>query len=254
MIVPATEPGTSRPWATYALVTVCVLVFLPVHFTSKTKIDKGVRLLERATAYYAEHPYLKLDPRLETVLWRGAGADARKAAAGWKEQLRRQKRGSNFVALEQAELDGMTQAGFDILNRLPHWTLSVVPRDLAYASLVTHLFVHAAWVPLPGNLLFLYLVGSLLEARWRSPLLLACFLLSGVVAAAVFALKYPQFPVPLSGASGAVAGLVGAYAVAYGAEKVSFRYWFGPDGYAPMLERMREQPPQKPSGAGGDAT
>ncbi|HSH69465.1 MAG TPA: rhomboid family intramembrane serine protease [Deferrisomatales bacterium] len=236
MLLPLPEtsaPALPRPWATYALIALCVLVFIPVHFASKDNIRAGIRLLDQATAYYAEHPYLALDPRLDTILWSGAGAEVKKAAAEHKVPPRKGKskskgRGSDFVALEQAELDGLTRAGFDVLAGLPHWTLAVVPRELTKLSLVSHLFVHAAWLPLLGNLLFLFLAGTYLEARWRAPLLLGSFLLTGMFAAGVFIFKYPAFPVPLSGASGAVAGLVGAYAVVYGSDQVSFHYWAGP--------------------------
>lgn len=233
MILPLpnrSDPDPPRPWATYLLIGLCVLVFVPVQFSTRSKVGAGLRLLDRAAGYYAEHPYLALDPRLDAILWGGAGAEAKQAAAQGKAALPRGKsrsRGSDFAALEQTELDGLTRAGFDVLSGLPHWTLAVVPGELTWLSLVSHLFVHAGWLSLLGNLLLLYLVGTYLEARWRAPLLLGSFLAAGMVAAGAFILRYPEFPVPFCGASGAVAGLVGAYAVVYGTERVSFRYWAG---------------------------
>ena len=233
MLLPAPESratAPSRPWGTYALLALCVLVFVPVHYTHKGNIRQGIRLLEEATAYYREHPYLNLDPRLEQVLWRGAGEEADRVATAWKQQLKkgRDKR-SNFMALEQAELDGLTRGGIDVLVRLPHWRWGVVPGDLSARSLVGHLFLHVGWLSLLGNLVFLWFAGAYLEARWSAPLVVGCYLLSGVAAAGVFILKYPSYPVPLSGASAAVAGLVGAYAVVWGDRKLPVRYWLGPE-------------------------
>jgi Na+-transporting NADH:ubiquinone oxidoreductase subunit C len=56
-----------------------------------------------------------------------------------------------------------------------------------------------------------------------------------------------------SGAHYQVDALTGATITA-NAVTALMRYWFGPNGYAPLLERMREHPPQKPAAAAGEAS
>ncbi len=79
------------------------------------------------------------------------------------------------------------------------------------ATLVTYQFLHAGWLHLLGNLLFLWVFGPKVEqtlgpGRW-TVLLLAC----GAAAALAQAWVEPSSPVAMVGASGAVSGILGAY-------------------------------------------
>ncbi len=82
-------------------------------------------------------------------------------------------------------------------------------------SIVTTMFLHAGWLHILGNLLFLWVFGNNVEDRLGRPLFLAFYLLSGVVAALVHGLVDPGSVVPVVGASGAVAGVLGAYLVCF---------------------------------------
>lgn len=82
-------------------------------------------------------------------------------------------------------------------------------------TLITHAFLHADALHLLGNLYFLWVFGDNVEdclGRHRFALLYAAALLAGGVA---HLLSAPQSAVPLLGASGAVAGLMGAYLVLF---------------------------------------
>ena len=78
-----------------------------------------------------------------------------------------------------------------------------------------------------GNLLFLVLAAPHVEERWGPVLFGVFYLLSGVVAALFWALRYPGLDTSLVGASGAIAGVMGAFLVCFGGSKIKFFYWFG---------------------------
>lgn len=80
-------------------------------------------------------------------------------------------------------------------------------------TLVTSAFLHAGWVHLAGNMLFLAVFGPTVEARlgWKRFLLL--YLAAGVAGSLGHAAAFPSSTVPLVGASGAIAGVLGAHIV-----------------------------------------
>jgi membrane associated rhomboid family serine protease len=78
-------------------------------------------------------------------------------------------------------------------------------------SVLTAMFVHAGWLHLLGNMLFLLIFGNNVEDRFGRVRYLLFYLLCGYVAAYGFALLNPGSAGPLVGASGAIAGVLGAY-------------------------------------------
>lgn len=108
----------------------------------------------------------------------------------------------------------------------PERRLSLVPeRGFAQVGWLTGLFVHFDLFHLLGNLLFLWIVGPLLEEAWGRARFSVFYLLAGLVASAVqFVLNRHEF-VAIGGASGAIAGCMGAFAVRFAAERVRFHYF-----------------------------
>jgi membrane associated rhomboid family serine protease len=78
-------------------------------------------------------------------------------------------------------------------------------------SVLTAMFVHAGWLHLLGNMLFLAVFGNNVEDRFRKLPYLIFYLACGYIAAYGFAIVYPGSVTPLVGASGAIAGVLGAY-------------------------------------------
>ncbi len=82
-------------------------------------------------------------------------------------------------------------------------------------TLVSSMFMHGSWAHLGGNLLFLHVFGDNVEealGRWR---FLAFYLVGGVLAAVTEAVVEPTSMVPMVGASGAIAAVLGGYLVLY---------------------------------------
>jgi membrane associated rhomboid family serine protease len=78
-------------------------------------------------------------------------------------------------------------------------------------SAVTSQFLHGSWLHLLGNMLFLWIFGNNIEDRFGRLRYLLFYLGCGVVAAYGFAFANPQSSEVLIGASGAIAGVLGAY-------------------------------------------
>ena len=82
-------------------------------------------------------------------------------------------------------------------------------------SIFTSMFLHANLLHIGGNMLFLWVFGNNVEDRMGRPVFLLFYLAAGVVAALAQVVISPDSQVPLIGASGAIAGTLGAYIVLY---------------------------------------
>lgn len=80
-------------------------------------------------------------------------------------------------------------------------------------SIVTAVFIHGGWLHILGNMLFLWVFADNIEDRLGHAGFLLFYVASGVVASLVQGLMDPTSVVPVVGASGAVAGVLGAYFV-----------------------------------------
>ena len=82
-------------------------------------------------------------------------------------------------------------------------------------SAVTSLFLHGGWLHLLGNMLFLWIFGNNIEDRFGRFRYLLFYLACGALATYGFALANPDSTQALIGASGAIAGVLGAYLILY---------------------------------------
>jgi membrane associated rhomboid family serine protease len=93
-----------------------------------------------------------------------------------------------------------------------------------FLPLFTHMFMHGGWLHIIGNMLYLWIFGDNVEDRIGSGPYLIFYLLCGVVAAIGQGLIQPE---PTVGASGAIAGVLGAYLVLYPAARISTLIFLG---------------------------
>lgn len=83
------------------------------------------------------------------------------------------------------------------------------------ASMFTSMFLHAGWMHLLSNMWFLWLFGNNVEDRLGHVVYLVFYVLGGLAALACHWLTNPSSPVPVIGASRAVAAVLGAYAITF---------------------------------------
>ena len=105
---------------------------------------------------------------------------------------------------------------------LPHEALNdfltiygVVPAHFALPTLVTSMFLHGSWSHVLGNMWYLWIFGDNVEDRVGHGRFIVFYLLCGCAAAVGQVAVNPHSTLPTIGASGAIAGVMGAYFVLY---------------------------------------
>ncbi len=101
-----------------------------------------------------------------------------------------------------------TPRGIVVQRELHPLAPAVIP---AWATLFTCMFLHGGWMHFLGNMWFLYIFGDNVEDRLGKLGYLALYLVTGLGAGASHLISGPESPVPTIGASGAIAGVMGAY-------------------------------------------
>jgi len=135
-------------------------------------------------------------------------------------------------------LDSMVYQ-FGVVPRHFQLALAGSPRyDLAGQSLtiLTSMFLHGGWLHIIGNMWFLWIFGDNIEDRIGHFLYLVFYLVGGFAAAVAHILLNASSNVPTVGASGAIAGVMGAYLVLYPKARVLtlvplivfFTFWWLP--------------------------
>ena len=91
----------------------------------------------------------------------------------------------------------------------------VIEADPRWSTVITSMFMHGGWLHLIGNMWFLWVFGDNVEDAMGRARFVVFYLLCGLAAFAAQAFSDPASPVPMVGASGAIGGVLGAYARLY---------------------------------------
>ena len=232
------------PYVTIGLILINVLVYLLFQWNDNDKINK-------AYAYYMTSDLPKIE-----LLYYQAYADGNKAVPivdvpktidlDAIEDVEEYKLMQDMVS--DREFDSLLETGKIILpdhelfshyktqkdlynkelNKAVSFRYGFKPSEHKWYTFFTCMFLHGDFGGhLFGNMVFLWLVGCFLEMGCGRTYYLALYLLSGIAASAAFMLIYPHSTVPLVGASGAIAGNMGAFAVLFGKKRVKIFYSLG---------------------------
>ena len=118
---------------------------------------------------------------------------------------------------------------------LPHQVLNefltiygVVPADFSAPTLITSMFLHGSWSHVIGNMWYLWIFGDNVEDRVGHGRFIVFYLLCGIAASVGQIVVDPHSLLPTIGASGAIAGVMGAYFVLYPHSRVLtlIPWWF----------------------------
>jgi membrane associated rhomboid family serine protease len=109
-----------------------------------------------------------------------------------------------------------------LTHGIPQTSLPGVPAHIpfhtpspVYLTLITSMFLHAGWLHIGGNMLFLYIFGDNVEDRMGHIPYFLFYLFCGVVAGITQVAVDPGSSIPSLGASGAIAGVLAAYLVLF---------------------------------------
>ena len=109
-----------------------------------------------------------------------------------------------------------------------HWGL--VPARImsgdGYETVISAMFLHGGWMHLAGNMLFLWIFGDNLEEEMGHLGFLLFYLAAGAAAAGLQTAADPSSVVPMVGASGAIAGVMGGYLLLFPKAKIDVLFIF----------------------------
>jgi membrane associated rhomboid family serine protease len=207
------RPTYDRPWATYALVAACVLVHLalwPSSQRAEQEVESAALEIEDALA---RDPDARISftvtglPRtLDEIVQPMIDTSGRRAG--------------------DPELEGGVRRLVAALNGMPAFRFGWRSGAPAPWRAITSMFVHADVFHLFGNMVLLWVAGGLIEVFWNRWAFVALYLLSGVAGVLAQHLSAPSSLAPLIGASGAIAGLLGALVVGYPNARIKIFYFF----------------------------
>jgi membrane associated rhomboid family serine protease len=145
-------------------------------------------------------------------------------------------RQSSSMSVQQADIDFTYQHAAipcELVRDRPLTTGDIrlsCPRTAAGSPIFAHknvwlavlysMFLHASLLHIGGNMLFLWIFGNNVEDRMGHIPYLIFYLVAGAVATGAFVLSSPYSTAPLLGASGAIAGVMGAYLVNFPRSRV----------------------------------
>lgn len=128
---------------------------------------------------------------------------------------------------EYREWSGKRKAYKEILGKAFISRFGYSPRENSLLTMFTCTYLHGGVMHLVGNMVFLWLVGAILEVAVGAIPFIVLYTVTGICASALYGFIYPASSGPLVGASGAIAGLMGAYGVIFGLRKITVFYSFG---------------------------
>ncbi|PIE35523.1 hypothetical protein CSA56_04030, partial [candidate division KSB3 bacterium] len=126
----------------------------------------------------------------------------------------------------QAHLDQLVEAFEEAYRDNFIRKYGYIPARGGIATIFSSIFLHGGLLHLLGNMLFLWLSGCNIEDRWGRVIYPIFYLTGGILATLVYGAMYSESTIPLIGASGAIAAVMGAFMIRMYATKIHFVYFF----------------------------
>ena len=186
------------PWVTIALVAANVVAFLVIGLSSPDAEQEAETRLSEMLAYLEERPYLSFPPHLARRLGPALvdAIETSRSATG----LDGSRIDRAAAQAEQEQLNLLCEEAARALDALPSARYGFSPAAPSPLKALSGLFVHAGWMHLLGNMLFLVVCGPFLEDVYGRVVFPGLYLVSGVVATAAYAAVFSSSGVPLVGA------------------------------------------------------
>jgi membrane associated rhomboid family serine protease len=233
MLIPIKhENMEARRWPviTFALIALNVVIFVVTNGMMQEQSPKLAEVKAHILMMAAAHPEVTM-PQTEQEFvdnfkkkhpqtWEEARHPNREIADAWDARMRMMEEPEQF----QAEMNSLASQ-YEELNKNSILTnYAFVPAHPTAISYLTANFLHGGWLHLIGNMWFLWLAGFVLEDTWGRWIYSIVYLVSGAAALQFHAWINPTSTVPLVGASGAVAALMGAFLIRFPQMRIEM-YW-----------------------------
>lgn len=225
------------PWVSISLLCLLVAVFLVGvrgGFGDRQRRHLGEKV-EQALEYWVERPWLRPPDALADLVGPGLAAEISAEISELRTVAvaRRLVPISFVVAEQQRQLESLFAEAAGAARNRRDLGLAFVPARPGVAGLFGHMFLHGDLWHLLGNLLMLFITAPFLEDVYGRLLFGALYLVGGLFAAGAHAIATLHPEVPLVGASGALAVVMGAFLVRLGRSHI--RFLFLPILFIPAL-------------------
>ena len=223
--------GRRWPIVTFTLIALNILIFLGTHWTIEKQQPELFEIRVQVLLLAAGHPELKMPEEVQEFVsdfqksnpeaWNEATAQYKELAseAGMRSILR----GEEDPEELQASMDSLAQRYHEAMSHSILQNYAYVPGHPKPISYLTSMFLHAGWIHLIGNIWFLWLSGFILEENWGRAIYTVFYLVAGIAATMIYGVSNPASVVPCLGASGAIAGLMGAFLIRF--PKLKIHMW-----------------------------
>ena len=241
IIVPVTGKISRRnlPLVTIGLILINCLVYfifqlnddrrsheaITFYFTSGLSEIEMSRFIEyRNSASEANSEWQDLDKLSDEELW--SLFLSMRGDTEFIEKLRSEQ----IITPQDSEYSAWSQLRNEyeyLESKITSANYGLTPVEAKPLTFFTYMFLHGGFQHLLGNMVFLWLVGCMIEMGSGRIFCGVTYVLTGLGAAILYWLMNPNSSIYLVGASGSIAGLMGAFCVLYGRKKIKFFYSLG---------------------------
>jgi len=222
MIIPLAHEnlrGRRWPWVTIAIIALNTVIFLATHDRMDQELAQTAPVQLHVLLLAARFPDAQMTPETQQIVeafkrqhpdvyQQMASPSRTEVVDTWDADLQIKEWSPADVDAEMANLS----SELDRLHRNSiSWNYAFHPFHPTLRSYVTANFLHGGWLHLIFNMWFLWLAGTVLEDVWGRVAYPIFYLACGFVALVIHAIVFPASLVPVLGASGAIAGLMGAF-------------------------------------------
>jgi membrane associated rhomboid family serine protease len=221
MIIPLAhenQRGRRWPWVTIAIIAINFVVFLGTNGVMDREMRQIAPVELHILLLSAYFPSTQMNPDVEQMVadyklhhpndYERMASHNRRAIDSWDLDLQSGKLGPSDADAEMARL---TTELHQVRDESIIWEYAFHPFHPTLRSYITANFLHGGWTHIIFNMWFLWLAGVVLEDVWGRVAYPIFYLACGVLALAIHGIVFPGSLVPVVGASGAIAGLMGAF-------------------------------------------
>ena len=227
------QRGRRWPYVTFAIIALNIVVFLFTNSRMEKEQKQSGEVQFHILALSARYPDLQLSQeetdmvdafkRERTNLYRTLEPPNRSPLDSWDEQLLSGE-------WTNTELHAQADALAVQLDRVHHdslaWNYAFHPYHPTAMSYITANFLHGGWLHLIFNMWFLWLAGAVLEDAWGRVVYPIFYLVCGALAMGFHAGVFRGSFMPVVGASGAIAGLMGGFLARFPKTKIKLAWIF----------------------------
>jgi membrane associated rhomboid family serine protease len=220
--------GRRWPIITFGIIGLNVLIFLGTHWTMEKQAPAFGQVRVHLLILAAMHPDAKVTGKAQQfisdiqtknpAMWKQAQNPNRDLQDAWDAKMR--LKADEDPQGIQDEMDSLCQQYDELESASLISKYGYIPAHPTLTGLIAGNFLHAGWLHLIGNMWFLWLAGAILEDTWGRIIYPVFYMIAGMLAFQVHALVNAGSIVPTIGASGAIAGLMGAFLVRFPTTKI----------------------------------